>query len=146
MARLSSRVAVISTLQRRLVHAVLFEVGALVLLVPLMSWGLGMDLLHLGSLALVLSLCAMGCNMGYNHLFEWLESRYRWKRTLVVRVGHTLGFELSFLAVALPITAWWLSMTIIEAFLLDLAFTIFFLVYAFVYNWVYDIVRARMTT
>ena len=123
----------------------LFEVGALVVLVPLMSWGLGMDLLHLGSPALVLSLCAMGCNMGYNHLFEWLEQRRGWIRTFWVRVGHTLGFELSFLAVALPITAWWLDMTIIQAFLLDLVFTVFFLVYAFLYNWIYDIVRARMS-
>lgn len=124
----------------------LFEVGALVILVPLMSWGLGMDLLHLGSLALVLSLCAMGCNMGYNHLFEWLERRHGWRRHFWVRVGHTLGFELSFLAVALPITAWWLDMTIIQAFLLDLVFTVFFLVYTFFYNWIYDIVRARMST
>lgn len=124
----------------------LFEVGALVILVPLMSWGLHMDVFHFGSLALILSLCAMSCNMGYNHLFEWLEKRFHWTRTFWVRVGHTLGFEVSFLAVALPITAWWLDMTIIQAFLLDLVFTIFFVLYAFFFNWIYDIVRTRLTS
>ncbi len=122
----------------------LFEVGALVILVPLMSWGLNMDLVHFGSLAVILSLCAMGCNMGYNHVFEWFERRYGWTRTIWVRIGHTLGFELSFLVVALPLTAWWLNMTLVEAFLLDLVFMVFFMIYAFLFNWMYDVMRARL--
>ena len=132
-----------STLLRRIVHAILFEVGALLILVPLMSHGLGMDMMHFGALALALAVCAMACNMFYNHIFEWFETRYKWTRTFMVRVGHTLGFEMCFMAVALPLTAWWLKVSLTQAFMLDLVFSIFFMVYAFCFNWVYDIVRQR---
>ena len=129
---------------RRIIHAILFEIGALVILVPLMSYGFGMDPFHFGALALILALCAMTCNMFYNHVFEWFETRYGWIRTIGVRVGHTLGFELCFMAVALPITAWWMHLSIGEAFMLDLVFSLFFMLYAFCFNWVYDIARRRI--
>ncbi|MDY7546005.1 PACE efflux transporter [Glaciimonas sp. CA11.2] len=134
----------ISTLFRRILHAILFEIGALVILVPLMSYGLGLELFHFGALALILALCAMACNMLYNHGFEWFETRYGWVRTIAVRVGHTLGFELCFMAVALPITAWWMSISVVQAFMLDLVFSVFFMVYAFCFNWLYDIARRRL--
>lgn len=122
----------------------LFEVGALAILVPLLSTLLHMDFFHFGALAVALSLCAMGCNMVYNHLFEALESRFGWQRTIPVRVGHSLGFELFFMLIALPLTAWWLSMSLWEALMLDLVFSVFFVLYAFVFNWIYDIVRKRL--
>ncbi|MGS0741824.1 PACE efflux transporter [Glaciimonas sp. GG7] len=134
----------ITTLIRRILHAILFEIGALVILVPLMSYGFGMDLFHFGALALILALCAMACNMFYNHVFEWFETRYGWIRTIGVRIGHTLGFELCFMAVALPITAWWMKMSIAQAFMLDLVFSLFFMLYAFCFNWVYDIARRHI--
>ncbi|WP_280730154.1 PACE efflux transporter [Glaciimonas immobilis] len=133
-----------STLFRRVLHAILFEIGALVILVPLMSYGLGMELFHFGALALILAACAMSCNMLYNHVFEWFETRYCWMRTIVVRIGHTLGFELCFMAVALPITAWWMDISVGKAFMLDLVFSLFFMLYAFCFNWVYDIARHRL--
>ncbi|WP_146177586.1 PACE efflux transporter [Glaciimonas sp. PCH181] len=136
---------IISTLLRRILHAILFEVGALVILVPLMSYGFGMDLFHFGALALILALCAMGCNMFYNHVFEWFETRYGWIRTVPVRIGHTLGFEVCFMAVALPITAWWMNISVIDALMLDLVFSVFFMLYAFCFNWVYDVARRRLT-
>jgi len=34
--------------------------------------------------------------------------------------------------------AWWLNVSMLEALVLDLGFVAFYLVYAFVYNWVYD--------
>lgn len=135
---------VINTLLRRIVHAILFEVFALIVLVPLMSYGFGMDMLHFGALALILALCAMACNMIYNHVYELFESRFGWRRTPLARVGHTIGFELFFMAIALPLTAWWLDMTILEALVLDLVFSLFFMLYAFCFNWIFDIARHRL--
>ncbi len=132
------------TLIRRIVHAVSFELGALLILIPVMSFALGTTMVHFGALALMLSLCAIACNMIYQHGFEWLEARFAWRRSVWVRVGHACGFELFFTAVALPLTAWWLAMDLLEAFLLDLVLSVFFLVYTFCFNWFYDIVRARL--
>ncbi|HTH44290.1 MAG TPA: PACE efflux transporter [Oxalicibacterium sp.] len=129
---------------RRVVHAVLFEVFALIILVPLMSRGFGMDMLHFGALAVILAICAMACNMLYNQLYEMLETRFGWRRTPPVRVLHTLGFEVFFMAVALPLTAWWLAISVIDALLLDLTFSLFFMLYAFCFNWLFDIARQRL--
>ncbi len=129
---------------RRIVHAVLFELGALLILIPLVSMALGTSMTHFGALALMLSFCAILCNMIYQHGFEWLEARLGWQRSVWVRVAHACGFELFFTAVALPLTAWWLAMSWLDALLLDLLFSVFFLIYTFCFNWLYDIVRARL--
>jgi len=133
----------INTLLRRIVHAILFEIFALIILVPLMSYGFNMNMLHFGALAIILALCAMACNMLYNQGYEMLEARFGWQRTLAMRVVHTIGFEICFMAIALPLTAWWLDMTIIEALFLDLVFSLFFMLYAFCFNWIFDIARHR---
>lgn len=39
---------------------------------------------------------------------------------------------------ALPAMAWWLEISLLEALVLDLGFVVFYLVYAFVYNLLYD--------
>ncbi|MDQ7968112.1 MAG: PACE efflux transporter [Oxalicibacterium faecigallinarum] len=135
---------VINTLLRRILHAVLFEVCALIILVPLMSIGFGMDMLHFGGLAVLLALCAMASNIIYNHFYEMVEHHYGWQRTVRMRVVHTLGFEAFFMAIALPLTAWWLSISVVEALLLDVTFSIFFMIYAFCFNWVFDIARHRL--
>ncbi|MOA70075.1 Bacterial Transmembrane Pair family protein [compost metagenome] len=42
-----------------------------------------------------------------------------------------------------PLAAWWLSIGLIEAFLLDIGLVLFFLPYAVAFNWSYDVLRAR---
>mgnify|MGYP003392208769 FL=1 len=59
-------------------------------------------------------------------------------KTLWQRVLHTFGFEGGLLIVALPVMSWWLDIGLLEALVLDLGFVLFYLVYAFIYNWSYD--------
>jgi uncharacterized membrane protein len=128
-------------LLRRIVHAILFEIFALIILVPLMSYGFDMNMLQFGALAVILALCAMACNMLYNHWYDAIEAHYGWHRTVGMRVIHTIGFEIFFMAIALPLTAWWLEITLAEALVLDLVFSLFFMLYAFCFNWLFDIAR-----
>lgn len=109
-----------------------------------MSYGFNMDMFHFGTLALLLAACAMLSNMIYNHFYEMVEHRYGWRRTIGMRVWHTIGFEVFFMAIALPLTAWWLNISILDALILDLVFSAFFMLYAFCFNWVYDIARRRL--
>ena len=111
---------------------------------PLMSYGFGMDMLHFGALAVMLALSAMASNMIYNHIYEAFEHRYGWRRTVRMRVCHTIGFEAFFMSIALPLTAWWLEISLWDALTLDLIFSAFFMLYAFCFNWVYDIIRHRL--
>lgn len=107
-----------------------------------MSYGFNMHMLHFGALAVILALCAMVCNMLYNHWYEMFERRLGWQRTVPMRVVHTIGFEIFFMALALP--AWWLQISIVEALFLDLVFSLFFMLYAFCFNWIFDVVRHRL--
>ncbi|MNF05169.1 Bacterial Transmembrane Pair family protein [compost metagenome] len=38
----------------------------------------------------------------------------------------------------IPLIAWWLDMSLVEAFLVDLAFIILIPCYTFLYNWAFD--------
>jgi uncharacterized membrane protein len=40
----------------------------------------------------------------------------------------------------MPFIAWYLGVSLLTAFWMDAAFSVFYLVYAFVFNWAYDLI------
>jgi uncharacterized membrane protein len=132
------------TLWDRLLHAVLFEAIALCLCAPVMSYFLGKSLFETGVLTIALATCAMLWNMIYNALFERVEKKIGFKRTVPVRIAHAVGFEGGLVVVVVLLAAWWLSISYWDAFLLELGLIAFFLPYTYVYNLVYDKVRERL--
>ncbi|MEL0621640.1 PACE efflux transporter [Marinomonas arenicola] len=126
----------------RLRHTIGFEVFGLIILTLGISQLMSMDMKKIGVLAIAFSLIAMGWNYYYNILFDrfMLKKTGRVHKTTLVRVLHALIFELGLLTISLPIMAWWLNISLISAFALDMGIVVFYLVYAFVYNLVYDYV------
>ncbi|WP_421328760.1 PACE efflux transporter [Aeromonas veronii] len=124
----------------RLRHAIGFEFIGLLIAAPLASWVTGVGLNHMGPLALFFSVLATVWNYIYNIGVDKLLLKYQGytHKTLWQRVLHTFGFEGGLLLVALPVMSWWLSVSLLEALVLDLGFVVFYLIYAFVYNWGYD--------
>lgn len=53
---------------------------------------------------------------------------------------HAVLFELVLLIAGIFLIAWWLEIGYIDALIMDIGFSVFFLCYAFAYNWLYDIV------
>ncbi|MNN87468.1 Bacterial Transmembrane Pair family protein [compost metagenome] len=90
------------------------------------------------------STVAMLWNMLFNSLFDRAQRRLDFQRTLPVRVAHALLFELGLILVLVPLAAWWLSIGLVEAFLLDIGLLLFFLPYTLAFNWTYDSLRARL--
>ncbi|RYE47604.1 MAG: multidrug/biocide efflux PACE transporter [Hyphomicrobiales bacterium] len=125
----------------RIGHAVGFEVIALLVCTPIAAWLLNRPLSHVGLLAILLSTTAMGWNVVYNFGFDRVWPVARVPRTLGVRALHALGFEGGLVLAGVPLAAWLLNISLVEAFLLDIGFFLFFLPYAFVYNWAYDSLR-----
>lgn len=132
------------TLWDRIVHAVLFEGIALCLCAPVMSYVMGKSLFDTGVLTIALATCAMLWNMLYNAMFERVEKKFGFKRTVPVRIGHAVGFEGGLVLVVVLLAAWWLSISYWDAFLLEMGLIAFFLPYTYVYNLVYDKVRERL--
>ncbi|MEL0612048.1 PACE efflux transporter [Marinomonas arenicola] len=126
----------------RLRHTIGFEVFGLIILTLGISQLMSMDMKKIGVLAIAFSLIAMGWNYYYNILFDrfMLKKTGCVHKTTLVRVLHALIFELGLLTISLPIMAWWLNISLISAFALDMGIVVFYLVYAFVYNLVYDYV------
>ena len=132
------------TKKERVLHSVLFEVLALLLLIPLGSMVGNLEAHAMTGVAILMSLLAMGWNYLYNMLFDKLFSTDRSNRTPALRVLHGVMFELGLMLVTMPILMWVLQRDFWEVLTLEIGIILLFMIYAVVYNWLYDIVRARV--
>jgi uncharacterized membrane protein len=130
-------------LPERIAHALAFEAIALLICAPLFSWLMSTTLAAMGALTLAVSAIAALWNVVYNAGFDRLERRIGFRRSLKVRLLHTLGFEGGLVLAAVPLAAWWLGISLWQALVLDAGLLLFFLPYTLVFNWAYDVLRAR---
>jgi uncharacterized membrane protein len=126
----------------RLRHALSFEIIALFLVIPAGAWAFNLPLDNVSVVAVVSATIATGWNYLYNLMFDHALLRIAGhvSKSLAVRVLHAILFEGGLLMILLPFIAWYLGVGLIEAFLMDVSFAVFYLVYAFVFNWLYDLV------
>ena len=126
----------------RIRHALSFEVLALLIVTPLASWIFGFAMLDIGVLAVAAATLATLWNYAYNLIFDHAMLRVlgRVQKTLRDRVVHAILFELGLLIVLIPIISWYLNIGLWQAFVMDASFSLFYLVYAFVFNWAYDVI------
>lgn len=131
------------SLRERIGHSLAFEGIAVLICAPAMAWFMGKPLLQLGVLTLMFSTVAMLWNMLFNYLFDRAQSRLGFERGLRARAIHALLFEGGLVVMLVPLAAWWLSISLLEALLLDIGLILFFLPYTMAFNWIYDVLRAR---
>jgi uncharacterized membrane protein len=126
----------------RIRHAVSFEVIALFAVTPVGAWAMDQPLYGFGVLAIVCATIATGWNYVYNLMFDHAMLRIRGAvhKTVPVRVMHAVLFEAGLLVFLMPYIAWYLGVSLLAAFWIDIAFAAFYVVYAFVFNWLYDVV------
>ncbi|MEQ4531666.1 MAG: multidrug/biocide efflux PACE transporter [Mixta sp.] len=132
--------------KERLLHAVGFEALALLIVSPLAAFIMDKPLFQMGALALALSTIAMVWNIVYNALFDRLFPRDKVKRGLGLRIAHALCFEGGFILIGLPVAATMLGIGLLQAFMLEVGFFLFFLPYTVVYNWLWDWLREKRRT
>ena len=92
----------------------------------------------------MISLIAMSWNMLFNLMFDRVQRRAGFDRTVVARAVHAVLFEVGLLLAIVPLAAWWLGIGLWQAFVLDIGISLFFLPYTFFFNWTYDVLRARV--
>lgn len=132
------------SITERTIHALLFEILAIGISAPLAAWITGQSVLSMGVLTAIIATMAVLWNMAYNWLFDKLQARYRFERTLWVRALHACGFELGLIFAAIPVVAWWLDTTLWHALVLDIGLVLFYLPYAFFFNLGYDKLRQKV--
>ena len=124
----------------RVRHALSFESVGLALIIPLGSFVFHIPMHDIGVLSLVSATLATLWNFVYNYLFDVTMQRRlgTTEKTGVLRVWHAVLFEAGLLVVLIPFIAWYLAVSLWQAFVMDLSFALFYLVYAFVFNLAYD--------
>ncbi len=125
----------------RIRHALSFEIIALMMAIPGASLLFGLPMDDVSVVSVVSATLATLWNYLYNILFDHTMMRFRGQvaKTFAIRILHAVLFEVGLLIVLLPFIAWYLGISVWDAFVLDISFAVFYLVYAFVFNWVYDL-------
>ncbi|MGE8067802.1 multidrug/biocide efflux PACE transporter [Pseudomonas sp. NPDC089569] len=131
------------SITERIFQAIGFELLAILICTPLLAWIMGKPLLDMGVVTLVLAALALAWNVVFNGFFDRELKRFAIAHTPWVRVVHALLFEGGLVALGVPLIAWWLSISLWQAFLMDIGVLLFFLPYTYIYHWTYDVVRER---
>ncbi|MEZ9763912.1 PACE efflux transporter [Vibrio splendidus] len=130
--------------KERMLHMVLFEFVALVLMAGLATYIVGGGAVKMAGLAVSLSLIAMTWNYVYNYGYDKIYGTDRSKRTKKTRILHGLGFELGLMLVSFPLLMWVLQLDFWTVLVMDIGIVIFFVLYAIAFNWAYDSVRDQL--
>ncbi|WP_411902224.1 PACE efflux transporter [Methylorubrum thiocyanatum] len=128
------------TTRDRIRHALLFEIIGLGLIIPLGIVLFGLHASDMGVIGIGSAVTATVWNYVYNLGFD--RTMQRWaghtRKSLLLRVAHSVLFEAGLLVILLPAIAWYLGIRLAQAFVMDLAIAAFYLAYAFVFNLAYD--------
>ncbi len=127
--------------KRRVVYVGLYELIAIILSAILLKLISSADTGDSLGIAVAASAIAILWNLAFNYGFEfWEKHSQRKGRSIGVRILHALGFEGGLVIFLVPVIAWWLDVSFMEALILDLGLLVFFLVYTFIFNWAFDVV------
>ena len=125
--------------KRKLVYVTAYELIGMTISALGLALLSGHEPASTGPLAVIITTIAVSWNFIYNYLFEFWESRQASRtRTVRRRVLHAIGFQLTLVVYLIPLIAWWMNVSLVQAFLLDAALIVIIPCYAFVYNWVFD--------
>jgi len=122
----------------RFVHACIFELTAIILTAIYFVLIMRQGLFDMALLSTLISLTATVWNGVFNFLFDRLQKRIAFSRTVIVRMAHAFAFEGGLVFLTVPMVAYFLNVDFVTAFALEAALLIFFLPYSFVFNFIYD--------
>lgn len=132
------------TFKERVLHALAFEMVGVIICAPILAWVMDRSIGSMGALTVMISSVAMLWNMLFNLLFDRIRARLGFNMTLASRTVHALCFEGGLILAVVPLAAWWLSISLAQAFWLDIGVLLFFLPYTMAFNWAWDGARERL--
>jgi len=122
----------------RFTHACIFELTAIVLTSIYFVVIMRESVFDMALLSIAISLTATMWNGVFNFLFDRLQKKFQFSRTVVVRIAHAFAFEGGLVFLTVPMVAFSLNVGWITAFALEAALLLFFLPYSFIFNFIYD--------
>ena len=130
------------SIRERVVHAILFEIIANVIVTPAAMLLTGAPLVSAGALSLAISLGAMVSNYLWTWLFDtFVPSR---RRGIFLRVVQAVGLEAIIAAFSIPLIMAFTGVPFWQAAVLDVGAIGFFIVFTMIYNVVFDAIMLRV--
>lgn len=130
------------TMKERLIHTALFELGAVIVGSMLaVKFSTANPKLAVGAVVGLVSI-AMVWNFVFNIGFDKVFKAPRENRSFGVRVLHTLLFKLGLMLASVPVMMGLFELNFWQAVGVDMVLTVMIVVYALMFNWVYD--KARL--
>jgi uncharacterized membrane protein len=128
------------TLSDRIRHAISFEVIGLLLVTPLGAFAFHMPLHDIGIVTVVSATIATAWNFVYNVGFDMALQKLTGttQKQWIARIWHAVLFEAGLLIVLVPFIAWYLQASLWQALIMDVSFSLFYVVYAYGFNLAYD--------
>lgn len=124
---------------RKVFQAFLYEAVAVFCIAPAISFIYKEGLAYSGALSVMISAMAVTWNMAFNAAFEYWETRQRHRtRTLTRRIFHATVFEGGLTLILLPLVSYWLNISWLEALMVNIGLFVFFFLYAFLFQWMFD--------
>ncbi|MBD0446038.1 PACE efflux transporter [Acinetobacter nosocomialis] len=126
-------------LKRRIVYVSSYEIIGMVISSVGLALLAGDSVEHTGPLSVMITTIAVTWNFIYNILYEKWEARQKNKsRTVKRRIAHAIGFQITLVMFLIPLIGWWMDISLVAAFWLDVAFIIIIPIYTFIFNWTFD--------
>ncbi|CAM3582919.1 PACE efflux transporter [Psychrobacter glaciei] len=139
LGALESWLITLSPLKRRIVYVIVFEIIAIISSTFVLMKLSNSDAADSLPVAMMISLAAIIWNFVYNTAFEtWEERRQIAERTLLIRSVHALIFEIGLVLICLPLYMFWYQVGLLQAFIMEAALLVFFLIYNFVFTFIFD--------
>lgn len=132
------------TIKERIFHAVLFELLAILLTVIGLVLFTNHAVEALSGVVILISCIAMVWNFIFNWIFDYFFPEGRETRGWGIRLLHVILFEGGLLCMTLPLVAYILKISLWQAFIIDLAMTLFIVVYTLIFNYIYDHARVKI--
>ncbi len=126
----------LSPIKRRIVYVVIFEIVAIISSTLILMALSGGDAVQSLPVAVMVSVAAVVWNFVFNS--RWERRRGNPERTLIIRIIHALIFEGGIFLICLPLYMIWYGVGLYEAFIMESALLLFFLIYTFFFTLVFD--------
>ncbi|MDF2178486.1 PACE efflux transporter [Aliiglaciecola sp. CAU 1673] len=125
---------------RRVYQVLGYQAGSLLVIAPILSLVSGHNVMQLGTMTLVIALICMLWSYLFNSWFDTLVQRRGKIDSLPgpYRLLHALGIEIGVIWFTTPIIAWWLSLSLWQALVMDMALVAVYFIYTLFYYWLFD--------
>ncbi len=135
--------------RERVIQTITFEIGGILIVSPLFAIAFGATTTEAFSAIIALSIAAMIWSPLYNTGFDWADLRLTGRlasdRPQAMRIMHAMGHEVLLMVVTLPLLMHMTGLSFIDALFADIAFTVFYTLYAYVFHLAYDHLRPVQT-